>query len=58
MATVTDEKKGTGELCEHCGNNTVYSYRFMGCLCCGAPICCSFCCTETTQAMLNYRENE
>jgi hypothetical protein len=40
------EPQEKGEECEHCGNHTVYSYRGMGCLGCGAPICCSYCCSQ------------
>lgn len=54
--SANDDKKGTGEECEHCGNNTVYSYPRMGCLLCGAPVCCSFCCSETYNALKQYKE--
>lgn len=54
----TEQKQGTGDECEHCDNNTVYTYRDIGCLGCGAPVCCSFCCSETYDAMKNYRERE
>jgi len=51
-----DDEKGLE--CEHCGNHTVYMYRFTGCMGCGAPICCSFCCSETTKAMFPKDEDE
>jgi hypothetical protein len=43
---MADEKSvGT---CEHCGSNKVYSYR-LGCLGCGAPICCVVCCSHDNE---------